>query len=91
MVDLLMVGMFTAFFMAALESAVSFINMFISGKVTAIVLSLLFSSLGTYLLPSRSIKMFLITTVAGAFLGNFLIVLGEKITLYKASVVNSIK
>lgn len=91
MIDLILVGAFTAFFMAALEPAISFINIFIDGRLTAIVLSLSFSTLGTYLLSTRSLKSFLLTAVAGAFLGNFFVAVGERIATHRPTIVNPTK
>jgi len=91
MIDLLLLGMFTAFFLVSLEEAIDFLSIFVNGKAISIALSLGISALGTYLLNTHSWKQFVLKLVAGAFLGSFLVTLGKRLATYKASIVNQIK
>jgi hypothetical protein len=91
MVDLILLGMFTAFFLVSLEEAIDFLSIFVNGKVISIILSLVISTIGTYLLSTHSWKQFVLKLVAGAFLGSFLVALGQRLATYRVSPVNQIK
>lgn len=88
MLDLLLVGMFTAFFLAALEPVVSLIAVFISKLITNVVVSVGFSYLGNYLLGKSDIKELILWTVASAYLGSALLLVAEKIATYRPAVIN---
>ena len=89
MLDLLLIGMFTAFLLAVVEPLVSLISIFISAKVTNAGLSLLFSWLANWLMGYEDIKHLILWTVAGGFLGSALLASIEKITRYRPTIINS--
>ena len=80
--------MFTAFSLAVLASLINLLSLFIGGKVIDATASVLLSSLATYLLNAFTIKEFIVTTVAGAFLGTLLLSIGEMISSVKPRVFN---
>lgn len=88
MLDLLLVGMFTAFFLAALNPLVDILSMFVSGMIINAVLAVLFSGLGNYLLGNVGIKSLTLWTFAGAFLGSALLAGAERLATYKPAVIN---
>lgn len=85
MLELLLVSAFAAFFLAALEPAISFIGLFTSAKFTNAVSSLLFSGIGTYLFGTRDVGHIILYTGAGAFIGAAAVAFIEQMTFYGPS------
>ena len=90
MLDLVLVGMFTAFLLAVVEPVISFISIFINPKVSNAVFSLAFSGLANWLVGYESVKDLILWTVAGGFLGSALLALVEKMATYRPTIVNPI-
>lgn len=88
MLDLLLVGMFTAFFLAALGPLVELIGVFLNKLFLNIVLSLSFSYIGNFLLGKVEIKNLILWTVACAYFGSALLLVAEKIATYRPAVIN---
>lgn len=91
MTELILIGAFTAFFLAVLEPLIAFFTAIASGRVAAAILSLLFSGLGNVLIGTETIRTFVLMTVAGAFIGSLLITIAERVGAYKPVVVNPIR
>ena len=85
MLELILVSAFTAFFMAALEPAISVLGLFTGAKLTNAVSSLLFSWLGTYLVGISDVGHILAYTAAGAFIGAAAVAVIEQMTFYGPS------
>jgi len=88
MLDLLLVGMFTAFFLAAFAPLVEVLAIFINKLFINIVLSLGFSYLGNYLLGKSDLKELILWTVACSYFGSALLLVAEKIATYRPAVIN---
>jgi hypothetical protein len=91
MLDLLLVGMFTAFFLAALSPLVDFISFAISGMLVNALLSLVFSGVANFLINNLEVKNLILWTVAGAFLGSALLAAAERLATYKPAVINQVR
>ena len=89
MLDLFLIGMFTAFFLAALEPLVDFLAIFVSKLFTNVVLSLGFAYLANYLLGKSDVEELILWTVAGAYLGSALLLVAEKVATYRPAVINA--
>lgn len=85
MLELLLVSAFTAFFIAALEPAISFIALFTGAKFINAVSSLSFSGLATYLSGTSGVGHIILYTVAGAFVGAASVAVIEQMTFYGPS------
>lgn len=85
MLELILVSAFAAFFLAALEPAISFIGLFTSTKFANAVSSLLFSWLGTYLVEISDVGHIIAYTAAGAFIGAAAVAVIEQMTFYGPS------
>jgi hypothetical protein len=90
MLELALVGMFTAFLLAVVDPLISFLYIFISSKVFNAIFSLAFSALANWLLGYEDIKSLILWTVAGGFLGSALLALVERAATYRPTVVNPI-
>ena len=88
MLDLLLVGMFTAFFMAAFTPLIDIISIFINGLILNAVLALIFSGLANYLLGNIEVRSLILWTVSGAFFGSALLAAAERLATYKPAVIN---
>lgn len=88
MLDLLLVGMFTAFFMAALNPLIDVISIFINGLILNAVIALMFSGLANYLIGNTEVRNLILWTVAGAFFGSALLAAAERLATYKPAVIN---
>ena len=88
MLDLLLIGMFTAFLLAVVEPLVSLISIFINAKIVNAIFSLLFAWLANWLVGYEDIKSLILWTVAGGFLGNALLAGVERIATYRPTIIN---
>lgn len=91
MLDLLLVGMFTAFFLAALSPLVDFISFAVSGMLINAILALGFSALANFLLDNVEVKSLILWTFAGAFFGSALLAAAERLATYKPAVINQVR
>jgi len=89
MVELILLGCFTAFLLAIVGPLVDVLSMFISAVVLNAVSSIIFSAIGTWLVEVSTTKGFILHTVAGAFLGSAFLALAERTATYKPAVINS--
>lgn len=89
MFELLLVALFTAFFLAVLEPVTAFLSMIISSIAVNATFSLILSSLGNFLIETTTVKGFIIETVAGAFLGKAFLATTERLTVYRHVTVGS--
>jgi len=89
MVELILLGCFTAFLLAIIGPLVDVLSIFISAVVLNAVSSIIFSSIGTWLVEVSTTKEFILYTVAGAFLGSAFLALAERVATYKPAVINS--
>jgi hypothetical protein len=90
MFSLLLVGMFTAFFVAVLSPMLDILHEIFGGETywkasSALAVSLI----GTLLVDTYSIKEYIIKSVAGAFLGSALLAIIASLTSYKPTIVNT--
>lgn len=88
MLELLLVGCFTGFFLAIMRNLVDVLSIFIPISVINAVLSIIFSAVAVYLVEVSTTKAFILWTVAGAFLGAALLAIVERVSVYKPAVVN---
>jgi hypothetical protein len=89
MLELILIGCFTGFFLATTRNLVDILSIFIPTSVINAVLSISLSAVGTYLVEVSTIKLYLIYMVAGAFLGLALLAVVERISTYRPAVVNT--
>jgi hypothetical protein len=89
MLTMLLIGCFTSFILAVLDSAIKVMAMFISVVAVNTVCSLLFASIATWLADVSGIKNFILTAVAGAFLGSAFLVIVERFSAYRPAVIQA--
>lgn len=89
MFELLLVALFTAFFLAVLDSLIAFLSMMVSAIAVNATFSLALSALGNILVDTTTVKGFIIKTVAGAFLGKAFLATTERLTVYRHVTVGS--
>ena len=89
MLELLLVALFTAFFLAVLDPLTAFLSMIVSSIAVNATFSLLLSAIGNILIETTTVKGFIIQTVAGAFLGKTFIAATERLTVYRHVTVGS--
>jgi hypothetical protein len=89
MLELLLVGCFTGFFLATVRNLVDVLSIFIPTSVINAVLSIIFASVAVYLVEISTTKQFILWTIAGAFLGAALLAVVERVSTYKPAVVNT--
>jgi hypothetical protein len=89
MLELLLVGCFTGFFLATVRNLVDVLSIFIPTSVINAVLSIIFAGVAVYLVEISTTKQFILWTIAGAFLGAALLAVVERVSTYKPAVVNT--
>ena len=88
MLDLVLTGMFTAFFLAAVGPLVDILSIFINKLFLNMVLSLSLSITANLLLGYQTINHLIVWTVAGAYLGSALLLVAERLASYRPALVN---
>jgi hypothetical protein len=89
MLELLLIGCFTGFFLAAIRSLLDVLSIFIGIQILNACFSILFSAVAVFLVGLTGIKSYILYTIAGAFLGAALLALVERVATYKPAVINS--
>jgi uncharacterized membrane protein YvlD (DUF360 family) len=89
MLELLLIGCFTGFFLATIRSLLDVLSIFISIQILNAFFSILFSAIAVFLAGLTGIKSYILYTIAGAFLGAALLALVERVATYKPAVINS--
>jgi hypothetical protein len=89
MLELILVGCFTGFFLATVRNLVDVLSIFIPTSVINAVLSIIFAGVAVYLVEISTTKQFILWTIAGAFLGAALLAIVERVSTYKPAVVNT--
>jgi hypothetical protein len=89
MLELILVGCFTGFFLATVRNLVDVLSIFIPTSVINAVLSIIFAGVAVYLVEISTTKQFILWTIAGAFLGAALLAVVERVSTYKPAVVNT--
>lgn len=89
MLELLLIGCFTGFFLAAIRSLLDVLSIFIGIQILNACFSILFSTIAVFLVGLTGIKTYTLYTIAGAFLGAALLALVERVATYKPAVINS--
>jgi hypothetical protein len=89
MLELILVGCFTGFFLATVRNLVDVLSIFIPTSVINAVLSIIFAAVAVYLVEISTTKQFILWTIAGAFLGAALLAIVERVSTYKPAVVNT--
>ena len=90
MLNLLLVGMFTAFFIALMEPVRDLLTLVITRRAANAFFSLMFSFLGTIALETEFNTKLIVKVVSGAFLGSFLILITERVSTYQAAIVRAV-
>jgi hypothetical protein len=88
MLNLILIGCFTAFLLAALGPLMDILSMFIDSLILTAFASLVFSLGATLLLGTPDYRSATVTVVAGAFLGSLFLALAERVATYKPAVIN---
>lgn len=91
MLDLLLISCFAAFWLAVLEQVFELIENFIDLRLIKALAALGLSAGGAGLLEIESIRIFVIYTVAGAFVSAFLIAIGSRVSTYQPAIVRAVK
>jgi uncharacterized membrane protein YvlD (DUF360 family) len=89
MLELLLIGCFTGFFLAAIRPLLDVLSIFIGIQILNAGFSIMFSAIAVYLVEISTIKDYVLHTIAGAFLGAALLALVERVATYKPAVINS--
>ena len=89
MLELILVGCFTGFFLATVRNLVDVLSIFIPTSVINAVFSIIFAGVAVYLVEVSTTKQAILWTVAGAFLGAALLAIVERMSTYKPAVVNT--
>jgi len=89
MLELLLVGCFTGFFLATVRNLVDVLSIFIPTSVINAVLSIIFSGVAVYLVEISTTRQYVLWTISGAFLGAALLAIVERVSTYKPAVVNT--
>jgi uncharacterized membrane protein YvlD (DUF360 family) len=89
MLELLLIGCFTGFFLAGVRPLLDVLSIFIGIQILNAVFSILFSAVAVYLVEVSTIKSYILYTIAGAFLGAALLALVERVNTYRPAVINS--
>lgn len=88
MLNLILIGCFTSFLLAALGPLIDILSIFINSLILTAFASLGFSLGATLLLGITDYRSATVTVVAGAFLGSLFLALAERIATYKPAVIN---
>lgn len=88
MLNLILIGCFTSFLLAALGPLIDVLSIFINSLILTTFASLGFSLGATLLLGITDYRSATVTVVAGAFLGSLFLALAERIATYKPAVIN---
>jgi hypothetical protein len=88
MTELLLVGMFTAFFLAVLKPLIKFLSILGGGLFINAAFALGFSSIPVYLVVPEELPVLAVWTTAGAFLGSFLLAIADRIATHRPAVIN---
>jgi hypothetical protein len=89
MIDLALIGCFTAFVLAVINPFIDILAMFMSSEIITGTISILFSSLAVWLDGVVNIKPFILHTIAGAFLGSAFLAIAERFAKYRPTVYNA--
>jgi len=85
---LILVSLFTAFFLATVEGLVAVLSDFIGATTPNAVFSLIFSAVGN-LITYSTVKNYVLYTVACAFLGRVFLTTAERVSTYRPTIINS--
>ena len=88
MLNLILIGCFTSFLLAALGPLLDILSVFINSLILTAFASLVFSLGATLLLGITSYRLATVTVVAGAFLGSLFLTVAERVSTYKPAVIN---
>jgi hypothetical protein len=88
MIDLILVGMATAFILAALDPLLEVMSIFVNKMALTVFVSLGISLGANLLLGYSAINSLIVWTFAGAYLGSALVLVAEKLATYRPAVVN---
>lgn len=89
MLELVLVGCFTGFFLATVRNLVDILSIFMPTSVINAVLSIIFSAVAVYLVEVSTTRQYVLWTVAGAFLGASFLAAVERLSIYKPAVINT--
>ncbi len=90
MFNLLLVGMFTAFFIALVEPVRDLLTIVLSRRAANVFFFVLFSFTSTIILEPEFNTKLIVKVVAGSFLGSFLNLVTERVTTYQAAVIRAV-
>ena len=90
MFNLLLVGMFTAFFISLLDPVRSFLSIMVSSIAINATFAIFFSALATFLLEPEFNSRTVVKVFAGSFFGPFLVIIIERISTYQADVIRAV-
>ena len=88
MTELLLVGMFTAFFLAVLKPLINFLSILGGGLFINAAFALVFSLIPVYLVVPGNFPLLMVWTVAGAFMGSFLLAIADRIATHRPVIIN---
>ena len=88
MLSLLVISMFTAFFLAVLSSFIDKLAMVINGVALEASFSLVISTVGCLLVGSYTVNEFIVKAVASAFAGRLLLSIAERISTSRPVIIN---
>jgi hypothetical protein len=88
MTELLIVGMFTAFFLAVLKPLINFLSILGGGVLINASFALGISVVPVYVMIPGELQRLAVWTIAGAFLGSFLLAIADRIATYRPVVIN---
>lgn len=90
MINLLLVGMFTAFFIALVEPVRDLLTIVLSRRAANVFFFVLFSFTATILLEPEFNTKLIVKVAAGSFLGSFLNLVTQRVTTYQTAVIRAV-
>jgi len=88
MIELLLIGMFTAFCLAVLKPLINFLSILGGNLFINASFSLGISSVSVYVMVSQPFPKLVVWAIAGGYFGSFLLALAEKVATHRSAVIN---
>jgi hypothetical protein len=88
MTEILLVGMFTAFFLAVLKPFINLLSILGGGLVINASFALVIAAIPVYILTPKNIPSLVVWVFAGAFFGSFLLAIAERVATHRPAVIN---
>lgn len=88
MIELLLVGMFTAFCLAVLKPLINFLSILGGNVLINASFALGIAAVPVYLLVPGEFPRLAVWDIAGGYFGSFLLALAERVASYRPAIIN---